>query len=287
MTQGSTKMMSSDESKYRELLTTKAFSDVEKELLLYQHIDVIDYNFENRECTFQYIKHTLQASLTECECLDFKSMDLPCRHIFATRAFFNEPIFDKKLCSQKWLRQYCLYGDKHLFTAAESEVKNTKAVSTLRDVTNDESVLLKEKYNAVFKSLVHTGSLTTNESFKRKFYSLKSLFELWKDKKEVLVTEKKITDQSKSHYQTSIKQRRCLLESLKPAGTVIVLSKQKTDTLEKVYSAWKRGVDVIITVKNKIGRSKHGVDQKNDKIIVPGPVQIKGRPQRAFQTYVK
>jgi hypothetical protein len=85
-----------------------------------------------------------------CPCATFKSIGLPCRHIFAIRAYCDMPMFCPDVVPERWTRTF---NSNHIpqFTTTPSKVSVVQ--------TPQKKVLgVSEKYK---KTLIVTQKITT------------------------------------------------------------------------------------------------------------------------------
>ena len=299
MTKRPTAIMSSDAQKYCDFLTAKAFSNIQPELESYKFIDIVGNNRETKTCYFRYQERILAATLTKCECVK-KSMSLPCRHIFSTRQFYNEPIFDKQLCSKRWTKEYNLYADKVLFNINQKVThfssKNVSKISRKDAETKEE---LERKYNALYSAIVNVGSISTGLAFERKIFELKTVMEIWSNKKEVEITKKL---ENKLNQSTQVVQnstdlfgRRRKLLALKQKSCAIELSRRKIKTLENLMIFWNNNhhVEVRETSETENDSTLNDSTLNNSavnsisEIKEPISIKIRGQPKQVFKTYIK
>ena len=94
----------STEEKFAELLTPYALSYVEKQLALRKKVAGIEDHGEN--CTVSSSAGTLTVTAESCQCTFWKTMHLPCRHIFAVREKLHLPLFSLTGVSERWKMAY-------------------------------------------------------------------------------------------------------------------------------------------------------------------------------------
>lgn len=97
----------SDEFKYRSLLTQEAFKKVLNQYQRRKGIDFFNVNEIRRSAWIRCGFSTISVTPFECECNDFAEK-LPCRHIFAIRAYFKMELYDEKLILERWKMSYYL-----------------------------------------------------------------------------------------------------------------------------------------------------------------------------------
>ena len=91
----------SPEMCYNQLLTSYAFSFVEKQFKLIPKVRELKASDGN--WVIETSAGPISVTPTKCNtCLFFTSMRLPCRHIFSLRDKLNIPLFDSDLCDKRW-----------------------------------------------------------------------------------------------------------------------------------------------------------------------------------------
>ena len=55
---------------------------------------------------------TLKVSTTSCECIDWHSMRLPCRHILAARKACDLGLFADEMCDKRWSSEYYMSSQR-------------------------------------------------------------------------------------------------------------------------------------------------------------------------------
>lgn len=93
-------------SKYCTYLTQHAFKAVSNELILLEAQTVQVQDEGNKICIIESTHGTTETTPTECSCVFRNSWDLPCKHMFAVRKYFNMPIFEASLCAERWTKDY-------------------------------------------------------------------------------------------------------------------------------------------------------------------------------------
>ena len=111
------------EYKYMELLTPYALHFVVKQLSFVSKVKIVgqadDYFMVN--CSEGIVKVTA----TKCACSFHKSMQLPCRHIFAIRSHLTLDLFSPELCRIRWSLAY--YCSSHRVLTGDNPGINTDA----------------------------------------------------------------------------------------------------------------------------------------------------------------
>ena len=113
----------SSESHYSKFLSNYAAQFVHKQLLLTHKVSSITVH---GDC---YLVETTErkkkVTTSSCECI-FKSMLLPCWHIFALRSRLNQPLFDEGICNKRWSATY--YQSTHRMFSEHSAASPTVTV---------------------------------------------------------------------------------------------------------------------------------------------------------------
>ena len=109
----------STEERFAELLTPYALNYVEKQIALQKVTSIQDHG-EN--CTVSSSAGTLTVTAESCQCTFWKTMYLPCRHIFAAREKMHLPLFSTTGVSERWKMTYMreVYAKKTTSTPGNS-----------------------------------------------------------------------------------------------------------------------------------------------------------------------
>ena len=92
--------ISPTEREYYTVLTPFAFKHVQKQMHRADKVVMIDAN------TARTLAGPVNVCATSCECSSFKTMGLPCSHIFAVRQTDDLPLFAAELVNERWTRAY-------------------------------------------------------------------------------------------------------------------------------------------------------------------------------------
>lgn len=90
---------------YMKHLTPYAYKFVAKQLSLVAKVK-LQSDDSNEHYYASTSAGTLKVSTTSCECIDWHSMRLPCRHILAVRKACDLDLFDDKTCDKRWSIEY-------------------------------------------------------------------------------------------------------------------------------------------------------------------------------------
>ena len=84
---------------YMKFLTPYAYKFIAKQLSLLSKVKLGDNS--NDGLSVSSSVGTLHVTAISCQCIDWNSMRLPCRHIFAVRTNLNLELFDEVLCDKR------------------------------------------------------------------------------------------------------------------------------------------------------------------------------------------
>lgn len=96
---------------YMKHLTPYAYKFVAKQLSLAAKVK-LQSDDHNEHFHASTSACTLKVSTTSCECIDWHSMRLPCRHIFAVRKACDLDLFDDKTCDKRWSMEYYMSSQR-------------------------------------------------------------------------------------------------------------------------------------------------------------------------------
>lgn len=170
------------EADYNSLLTPYSFSFINKQLQLMSKVKEIKYIDSN------YVVETTDGvSDHHCECVFFKSMRLPCRHIFVVRNKLGLPLFDSDLCDKRWTSEYYKKTQRIFFSAAPTPSVSLSLIKSdkKRNLTQHEKF---RKASLLTSELASVMSESSRIHFNRKVDLVKDLIDYWKAGEEVALT---------------------------------------------------------------------------------------------------
>ncbi len=91
-------------TRYLSFLTRYAYNFVSKQFSLMDKVK-IGCN-TNQQYTINATEGDIQVTLESCECMQWESMKLPCRHIFAVRSNAGVDLYKESLCDKRWTLSY-------------------------------------------------------------------------------------------------------------------------------------------------------------------------------------
>lgn len=175
----------SPESEYSKLLTPYALAFVVKQLKLSEKVKEIEETGE------QFHVHTSEGlivvSLSDCQCIFHISMSLPCRHMFALRNKQHQPLFDARLCDERWTFAY-YQSTQRLFSQSTIQplLVTTASKEHRRKLSQHEKF---HKASILASQLASVASEASHVHFERRLSLLKDLITHWKDGDEVALME--------------------------------------------------------------------------------------------------
>ena len=175
----------SPESDYSKLLTPYALAFVMKQLKLAEKVRQIVEVGET--FTVETSEGKKVVSLSNCHCIFYTSMSLPCHHMFALRIKLNQPLFDADLCNKRWTSAY-YRATQRLFSRSSTQPLLVSTVSK----EHRRKFSQHEKFHKASLLATELASVTSEASqvhFERRLVLLKDLITHWKNGDEVALTE--------------------------------------------------------------------------------------------------
>ena len=171
----------SAEEHFKEILTSYAFQLVLKQMTLRCKGEYNNYIVKSSE-------GQLIVTSISCACMFFKSMSLPCRHIFALRQLQGMDLFDAELCTERWTREYYRQHQRVFSTPArykESYVK-LHAAPRKKKLSQHEKFKLALQATSFLATLV---SESAGHTFEQRMNLLQALQKGWEHGKVMVVNE--------------------------------------------------------------------------------------------------
>ena len=171
------------EHHYMELLTPFALSFVLRQISLADKVKIkceMEDSFEIESST----QCKVTATCFECNCSFRKTMQLPCRHIFAIRRRCELSLFDPKLCAVRWTLQYYRSSNRVLYSSDSSHCEDAGSsldVSVVEPVTKP-ILSQQEKYRKAFHITQKLASLAAEapmREFDEKLKCLENILSIW------------------------------------------------------------------------------------------------------------
>lgn len=95
-----------DMEEYMNLLTNYSFNFMQKQVMYMPKVEVLNGIEDNTRFIVKTSRGNISVAVDNCQCGDFASMMLPCRHILAVRKLRGLPIFIKEICHKRWTKEY-------------------------------------------------------------------------------------------------------------------------------------------------------------------------------------
>lgn len=180
----------SPESLYMQLLTPYALGFIVKQLELVKKVKI-----QSSECANEYRINTseglIRTTVNECSCTFRKSMQLPCRHIFAARSLSKLNLYCAELCACRWTLSY--YHSNHRILAQCDSSFDDSSITVHEQAVSTKSILSQqEKYHKAFRTAQKITSILSEapmREFEGKLATLKTLMQLWEKGAEVIIEE--------------------------------------------------------------------------------------------------
>ncbi|XP_050513091.1 uncharacterized protein LOC126888734 [Diabrotica virgifera virgifera] len=173
---------------YEEYLTPYANKYVQFQIVASKQVVVTlkDRNLNMYEAESNGNKYIVFTN--KCTCINFTSMLLPCKHIFATRLVEKIKLFDKSLCNERWSKEFYI---KHQRVAkgvtTTSENISLQPFSVTQAVSPSIQTVNQKRKKALFvtNSLANLASLSSGSSFSYKMKILEAIETAWRQGHEV------------------------------------------------------------------------------------------------------
>ena len=175
----------SPQNMYSRLLTSYAASFLHKQLELASKVSAIT------DQSGVYVVNTCEGqkivSPSSCQCIFYKSMLLPCRHIFALRSKLGLSLYDEDLCHSRWTTVY--YRSTHRIFSSHS-LEGSVILTTSKEHRRSLSQHQKfRKVSILTAELASVASYASGAQFERRLKLIKDLMSYWKSGEEVGLAE--------------------------------------------------------------------------------------------------
>ena len=181
------------EYKYMELLTPYALQFVVKQLGFVSKVKIVS---QADDCFMvNCSERIVKVTATKCTCSFRKSMQLPCRHIFAVRLHLSLDLFSPELCGTRWtLAYYCSSHHVLVTGGGDSSTNNdAKALTIFQNPPNTQKVVSQhEKYHKAYHVTQKLASLASEapmREFEEQLTTLEKLLALWQNGGRAVVVE--------------------------------------------------------------------------------------------------
>ncbi|XP_031329332.1 uncharacterized protein LOC116160295 [Photinus pyralis] len=135
-----------------------------------------------------------------CECSDFLSMFLPCRHILSLRNYLKMDLFCEEACAERWRKQFYLkshrvLNDSHIENVPSYSVTNVKTAKILNPTEK------RKRANLIANAIVSIACLSSNSQFEYKLDCLKKIELLWRQGYEVTINKVSMNEDESEHSE--------------------------------------------------------------------------------------
>lgn len=176
---------------YEQLLTPKYFKNVLMQYSRRKPLTLTEINIILKSCWIRCGYAMLNVNTDACECNDYTSTKLPCRHIFAVREHFDLPLFDKDLCPLRCTNQYNLQGQPVLESTPLVRPRQTPRYSVHEiPARKAESFPTRLKMmKELTGSIAYCSSIATNGLFESRYKKFQKIDSLLRQNKEFDIVE--------------------------------------------------------------------------------------------------
>ena len=139
------------------------------------------------------VKLSCDADGTVCSCSFFKTMRLPCRHIFAARHFSQLPLFQACMVPQRWFKQYQLCVDENpCKVVGPCDENHDIHISTFTGKALATTTLSQGQKFKKMLSLCHKLATVASQSgmpeFRKKYDDVENILRCWEQNVSVVIT---------------------------------------------------------------------------------------------------
>ncbi|XP_065891754.1 uncharacterized protein [Dysidea avara] len=126
-----------------------------------------------------------------CTCTFYKTMFMPCRHIFAARRLLQLPLFQLSMVPQRWIKQYQLSIEEESHVQSNSQAPDVKISSFTRKALATCTLSRSQKYNKMMslcQKLATAASLCGMPDFRKKYEDIENIVQHWEQNGDYTVT---------------------------------------------------------------------------------------------------
>ncbi|XP_057330811.1 uncharacterized protein LOC130671119 [Microplitis mediator] len=195
-----------DEIKYEKLLSGYAFSQVKKELISSSLVSLVLKDEKEKKHFSSYNEDNIIVTLSECQCVFWTSMMLPCKHIFAVRKINNISLFDSELCANRWftdnnfMRQTLSIKSIEKSVTSQSFCSISIVISPKKLSAQQKESRLKPLLNEIF----HTVINSSQETFEYSMNTLRELQHHLRQNKQLAINNNDINEPVSKLVSTSL-----------------------------------------------------------------------------------
>ncbi|XP_047141366.2 uncharacterized protein LOC124816284 isoform X2 [Hydra vulgaris] len=177
----------SAEAAYKKVLTLYAARHVLKQMSLFKEIILLPGEHGQFIVNSHEGSHIVTSNF--CSCMFRKSMNLPCRHIFAARQLLGINLFDTELCSERWTLKYYRQHQRAFSTQVtdgKPGAVDFHVAPKVKVHSQHEKFKLAIQETSLLATLV---SESTGHTLEQRLSLLRTLSKGWSDGKVMVLNE--------------------------------------------------------------------------------------------------
>lgn len=273
---------------YQNFLTPHAFQKVFDQLQRKNFVEEILF-LEETKGLVTTSEGLLEVSDTTCECLFNKSMGLPCRHLFKLRSLKKLPLFDEKICLERWTKTYFVKSNPFFNMDDELlQFRNNDVTITQSEVPVKSRCLSKhEKFKMMNSECLKLSNISAEVS-SRIFYErlnfLKKIREKWANYQEIGIEdfEEEIIGEELSENGESKSEEEDFSEMENNNSTLNI---QNSQTQNKVDHPYYKKFNFVSEV-GKENDENENEENILSSIKIPEITKVRGRPKGMGSTAI-
>lgn len=244
------------EQKYIVYLTAFGYSLIKQNFETFKFIDLVETNVKDQSCIINSGSRKLKVTPNSCECHDFKTLTLPCRHIFKVRNHFEMALFNENLCNPRFTKSYVKTNNR-VFVEEQGKLVGTESDKAPPTVTMFKTSKQKVKtvpekrkqITPLLNSIAEIVSTSCGESFDEMTEFLTTVRKAWLEGSRI--------------------------ESIK-------LKKKNEDIIEITSGVQQLSIETANNTSLDVGSTEEDIS----RIEMPAAMKIRGRPSKFLQTTV-
>ena len=178
----------SPEYLYMQILTPYALGYVVRQLSLADKVKILGNSGDVYEINSS--EGINRVTVSDCDCGFHKSMQLPCRHIFAVRHRCKVDLYSSDLCATRWTLAY--YRSNHRVMADPDSDFDDSSLNISEIHMKTKPILSQhDKYRKAFhvaQKLSTVVSESPMREFNEKLAVLEKLLEMWEQGSEIIIS---------------------------------------------------------------------------------------------------
>ncbi|XP_065645410.1 uncharacterized protein LOC124812707 isoform X2 [Hydra vulgaris] len=140
---------------------------------------------ENGHLTLEILGHQVLISEHRCQCIFFKSMALPCKHMFVARQVKHLPLFSYDGIGVRWLKAHAI--ENHRLFQHQNENLSHLGLGVVKERSLTQSEKFKKAYR-LSQRLAQLVSESSNNEFEIRLSVLQNLAKVWEENKNIDVS---------------------------------------------------------------------------------------------------